>query len=380
MCALKNFPQPESPLSPQGLGGTYDLTELLTEMINRGASDLHLTVGTPPQIRVDGQLLSLNLPRLSPDNTKDLAYSVLTEVQRSEFERHNELDLSFGIRGLSRFRANVFRQRDCVAMALRRIPFEILNFEKLGLPPVVEELADRPNGLVLVTGATGSGKSTTMAAMIDKINREKSKHILTIEDPIEYIHQHKNSIVNQRQIHSDTESFHTALRSVLRQDPDVVLIGELRDRTTIEIALTVAETGHLVFGTLHTNSAVQTINRIIDVFPADQQEQVRQQLAMSLQGVICQQLLPRIGGGRVMVCEVMIANSAIRASIRDSKVHQMDSVVQVGGKYGMQTMNQSLLKAVLSGKINREDALMRSNEPTDLKNMLARSLNEESSA
>jgi len=352
----------------------YDLTELLTEMINRGASDLHLTVGTPPQIRVDGALIPLNLPRLSPDNTKELAYSVLTEIQRAEFERHNELDLSFGIRGLSRFRANVFRQRDCVAMALRRIPFEILNFEKLGLPPVVEELADRPNGLVLVTGATGSGKSTTMAAMIDKINREKSKHILTIEDPIEYIHQHKNSIVNQRQIHSDTESFHSALRSVLRQDPDVVLIGELRDRVTIEIALIVAETGHLVFGTLHTNSAVQTINRIIDVFPADQQEQVRQQLAMSLQGVICQQLLARVGGGRYMVCEVMVANSAVRASIRESKVHQMDSLIQVGGKYGMQTMNQSLLKAFLAGKINREDALTRSNDPSDLKNMMERSL------
>ncbi len=352
----------------------YDLTELLTEMINRGASDLHLTVGTPPQIRVDGSLMSLNLPRLSPDNTKELAYSVLTEIQRAEFERHNELDLSFGIRGLSRFRANVFRQRDCVAMALRRIPFEILNFEKLGLPPIVEELADKPNGLVLVTGATGSGKSTTMAAMIDKINREKSKHILTIEDPIEYIHQHKNSIVNQRQIHSDTESFHTALRSVLRQDPDVVLIGELRDRITIEIALIVAETGHLVFGTLHTNSAVQTINRIIDVFPADQQEQVRQQLAMSLQGVICQQLLARVGGGRMMVCEVMVANSAVRSSIRESKVHQMDSLIQVGGKYGMQTMNQSLLKAFLAGKIDREEALTRSNDPADLRNTMDRSL------
>ncbi len=374
MSALKNFPRPDNPLPAQGLGTMYDLTELLTEMINRGASDLHLTVGTPPQIRVDGALIPLNLPRLSPDNTKELAYSVLTEIQRAEFERHNELDLSFGIRGLSRFRANVFRQRDCVAMALRRIPFEILNFEKLGLPPVVEELADRPNGLVLVTGATGSGKSTTMAAMIDKINREKSKHILTIEDPIEYIHQHKNSIVNQRQIHSDTESFHSALRSVLRQDPDVVLIGELRDRVTIEIALIVAETGHLVFGTLHTNSAVQTINRIIDVFPADQQEQVRQQLAMSLQGVICQQLLARVGGGRYMVCEVMVANSAVRASIRESKVHQMDSLIQVGGKYGMQTMNQSLLKAFLAGKINREDALTRSNDPSDLKNMMERSL------
>ena len=354
------------------MGQLYDLTELLTEMINRNASDLHLTVGTPPQIRVDGSLLPLDLPNLTPDDTKELAYGVLTEIQRAEFERRNELDLSFGIKGLSRFRANVYRQRDCVALALRRIPFQIMSFDKLGLPPVVEELADRPNGLVLVTGATGSGKSTTIAAMIDKINREKSKHILTIEDPIEYIHKHRKSIVNQRQLHSDTESFAIALRSVLRQDPDVILIGELRDRETIEIALTVAETGHLVFGTLHTNSAVQTINRIIDVFPADQQEQVRTQLASVLQGVICQQLLARIGGGRTMCCEVMVANVAIRSSIRENKIHQMDSLIQVGGKYGMQTMNQTLMQAIENGDIIREDALSRSNEPADLLSMIER--------
>jgi len=341
-------------------------------MINRNASDLHLTVGTPPQIRVDGNLLPLDLPNLTPDDTKELAYGVLTEIQRAEFERRNELDLSFGIKGLSRFRANVYRQRDCVALALRRIPFQIMSFDKLGLPPVVEELADRPNGLVLVTGATGSGKSTTIAAMIDKINREKSKHILTIEDPIEYIHKHRKSIVNQRQLHSDTESFAIALRSVLRQDPDVILIGELRDRETIEIALTVAETGHLVFGTLHTNSAVQTINRIIDVFQADRQEQVRTQLASVLQGVICQQLLARIGGGRTMCCEVMVANVAIRSSIRENKIHQMDSLIQVGGKYGMQTMNQTLMQAIENGDITREDALSRSNEPTDLLSMIER--------
>ncbi len=357
---------------PSGGKITYDLTELLNEMINKGASDLHLTVGSPPQIRIDGKLTPLNYPRLSPDDTKELAYGVLTETQRAEFEKQSELDLSFGIKGLSRFRANVFKQRDCVAMALRKIPYEILTFEKLNLPPIVEELADRPNGLVLVTGATGSGKSTTMAAMIDKINREKSLHIITIEDPIEFIHQHRKSIVNQRQVHSDTVSFQRALKSILRQDPDVVLIGEMRDKETIEIALTVAETGHLVFGTLHTNSASQTVNRIIDVFPPDQQDQVRTQLALVLQGVICQQLLPKIGGGRIMCCEIMVANSAIRAAIREGKVHQMDSMIQVGGKYGMITMNQSLFKAYNNGLITRDEALSRSNDPIDLENMMRR--------
>ncbi len=352
----------------------YDLTKLLIEMINRGASDLHLTVGTPPQIRVDGKLIPLDLPNLTPEDTKELAYGMLTEVQRSQFERNNELDLSFGVRGLSRFRANVYRQRDCVSLALRRIPIEIMTFDMLGLTKIVEELASRPNGLVLVTGATGSGKSTTMAAMVDKINREKSVHILTIEDPIEYIHQHRKSIVNQRQVHSDTNSFNTALRSVLRQDPDVVLIGEMRDRETIEIALTVAETGHLVFATLHTNSAVQSINRVVDVFTPEQQDQVRTQLALVLQGVICQQLIPRIGGGRVLCCEVMVANSAVRASIRENKIHQMDSLIQVGTKYGMQTMNQSLLQAFKDRLVTREEALARSNNPTDLKGMIEREL------
>ena len=352
----------------------YDLTELLTEMINCGASDLHLTVGASPQIRVDGRLVPLALPKLTPDDTKELAYGVLTETQRSQFERTNELDLSFGIRGLSRFRANVFRQRYCVAMALRRIPFEILGFEKLGLPQVVEELAARPNGLVLITGATGTGKSTTMAAMIDKINKERAVHIITIEDPIEFIHQHRKSIVDQRQIGADTDSFRNALKSVLRQDPDVVLIGELRDRETIEIALTVAETGHLVFGTLHTNSATQTINRIIDVFPAEQQEQVKTQLAMVLNGVVCQQLLPRTGGGRIMLCEVLVAHSGVRASIRDNKVHQMDSLIQTGQKYGMQTMNQSLFVAFKNRHITQEDALGRSNDTIDLKGMMDRDI------
>ncbi len=364
--------QPPLPSNQQTDGPAYDLTELLTDMIQRGASDLHLTVGSPPQIRVDGDLVPLNLPRLMPDDTKELAYGVLTESQRAEFEKFSELDLSFGIKGLSRFRANVFRQRDCVAMALRRIPFEILTFEKLNLPPIVEELADRPNGLVLVTGTTGSGKSTTMAAMIDKINRDKPLHILTIEDPIEFIHQHKRAIVNQRQLHSDTQSFTKALKSVLRQDPDVVLIGEMRDKETIEIALTVAETGHLVFGTLHTNSASQTINRIIDVFPPDQQEQVRTQLALVLQGVVAQQLLPRIGGGRVMCCEIMVANSAIRSGIREGKIHQMDSMIQVGGKYGMQTMNQALLNAYRNNLVTKEEALSRSNDQIDLSNMMNR--------
>jgi twitching motility protein PilT len=369
------LPNPGGPEKAAGepQGQMYDLTELLKIMISRGASDLHLTVGIPPTIRVDGGLVHLeNVPKLTPDDTKELAYGVLTEVQRAQFERTNELDLSFGIRGLSRFRANVYRQRDCVAMALRRIPFEIMSFDKLGLPQVVEELADRPNGLVLVTGTTGSGKSTTMAAMIDKVNREKKLHIITIEDPIEFVYVHRKSIVNQRQLHSDTSTFAAALRSVLRQDPDVVLIGEMRDKETIDIALTVAETGHLVFGTLHTNSAVQTITRIIDVFPPDQQEQVRTQLALVLQGVICQQLLPRIGGGRVMCSEVMIATSAIRASIRENKIHQMDNVIQVGGKFGMQTMNQSLLKAYQNLLITREEVLARSSNPSELLSMMER--------
>jgi len=352
----------------------FDLTDLLTEMMSRGASDLHLTVGTPPQIRVDGALIPLNLPPLTPDDTKELTYGVLTEAQRAKFETDNELDLSFGIKAITRFRANVFRQRDHVAMALRRIPYEILSFEKLGLPKIVEELADKPNGLVLVTGSTGSGKSTTMAAMIDKINKEQPKHILTIEDPIEYVHDHKKSIINQRQLHSDTNSFNIALRSVLRQDPDVVMIGELRDKETIEIALTVAETGHLVFGTLHTNSAIQTINRIIDVFSADQQDQVRTQLALVLQGVICQQLVPRKGGGRVMCCEIMVINTAIRASIRESKIHQMDSLIQIGRKYGMQTMNHALLQKYKAGLITIDDAMARTNDVADLKILMDRDL------
>lgn len=352
----------------------YDLTGLLTTMLNRGASDLHLTVGAPPTIRVDGRLTPLDMPKLTPDDTKELAYGILTEVQRAQFEHHNELDLSFGIRGLSRFRANVYRQRDCVGVALRRIPFEIMSFEQIGLPKVVQELAERPNGLVLVTGATGAGKSTTMAAMIDKVNRDKRVHIMTIEDPIEFVHTHRKSIVNQRQVHSDTHTFADALRSVLRQDPDVVMIGEMRDRETIDIALTVAETGHLVFGTLHTNSAVQTVTRIIDVFPSAQQDQVRTQLALVLQGVICQQLVARIGGGRVLCCEIMIANSAVRATIREDKIHQMDNVIQVSAKFGMQTMNQSLLKAFQEMLITREDVLARSNNPSELLSLMERDI------
>ena len=366
---------PESQSAAQAAGQhhtMYDLTELLNMMISRGASDLHLTVGLPPMIRVDGLLTPLDMAKLTPDDTKELAYGVLTEVQRAQFERTNELDFSFGIKGLSRFRANIYRQRDCVAVALRRIPFEIMSFDKLGLPKVVEEMAERPNGLILITGATGSGKSSTMAAMIDKINRQEALHILTIEDPIEFVYVHRKSMVNQRQLHSDTSDFAAALRAVLRQDPDVVLIGEMRDKETIEIALTVAETGHLVFGTLHTNSAVQTVSRIIDVFPPDQQEQVRTQLAMVLQGVICQQLVPRIGGGRIMVCEIMVATSAIRSSIRENKIHQMDNILQVGGKFGMQTMNQSLLKVFQNLMITREEALGRSPNPTELQSLMER--------
>ncbi|MFW5878404.1 MAG: type IV pilus twitching motility protein PilT [Myxococcota bacterium] len=349
-----------------------NLHQLLKAMVEKGSSDLHITTGSPPQLRVDGKLVPLKTAPLTPVETKQLCYSILTDAQKHKFEEESELDLSFGVKGLSRFRANIFMQRGAVSGAFRTIPFKILTFAELGLPPVVSDLAKKPRGLILVTGPTGSGKSTTLASIIDKINNERHEHILTIEDPIEYLHPHKNCLVNQREVGADTVSFKKALKYVLRQDPDVVLIGEMRDLETIEAALTISETGHLAFGTLHTNSCVQTINRIIDVFPPYQQPQVRAQLSFVLEGVMSQSLLPRAGApGRVLAIEVMVPNSAIRNLIREDKVHQIYSSMQVGqAKFGMQTLNQCLAVLAQKRQITVDDALARSSDPDELRQML----------
>ena len=347
-----------------------NMHQLLKAMIEKGASDLHITTGSAPQIRIDGHVTELGTEKLSPTDTKQLCYSVLADSQKRKFEEENELDLSFGVKGLSRFRGNVFMQRGAVAGVFRAIPFEILSFEQLGLPPVVRGLSRKPRGLVLVTGPTGSGKSTTLAAIIDAINTERSEHIITIEDPIEYLHPHKKCIVNQREVGADTHSFKKALKSILRQDPDVVLVGELRDIETIEAALTIAETGHLCFATLHTNSCVQTINRIVDVFPTNQQAQVRTQLSFVLEGVLSQTLLKKPTGGRAMALEIMIPNPAIRNLIREDKIHQIYSQMQVGQeKYGAQTMNQSLFLLAHSRQITQDDAMSRSSDPEELRQM-----------
>jgi len=341
---------------------------LLQEMIQRGASDLHITVGDRPKIRVDGDLVDSKFPRpLTPKDSLSLAYSILTENQKKRFETETELDFSFGVKNLSRFRGNVYKQRGCVAMAIRQIPYEIHSIADLGLPPVVNKLADRPRGLVLVTGPTGSGKSTTLAAMVDKINNERQGHIITIEDPIEFIHRHKNCVVNQREVGADTKGFKGALKYALRQDPDVILVGEMRDLETISSALTIAETGHLVLATLHTNSAAESINRMIDAFPSHQQAQVRAQLAFVLEGVVTQTLLPKVRGrGRVVAAEIMICTPAIRAVIRDEKIHQIYSLMQAGKKHGMQTMNDALQVLYLKGEIALEEALKRSADPQEL--------------
>jgi len=349
----------------------FNLRDLLNEMIEKRASDLHITAGLPPQLRVDGHIVSTTHDKLTPEDTLQITYSVLNEEQQKRFEREKELDLSFGIKGLSRFRANVFLQRGVVSLAIRQIPYEILEMKALGLPPVVEKLAEKQQGLILVTGPTGCGKSTTLASIIDKINRERRCHIVTIEDPIEYIHQHKKCIVNQREVKADTESFGAALKHVLRQDPDVILIGEMRDLETMAAALTIAETGHLTLATLHTNSTYESINRIVDSFPSAQQEQVRAQLAFILEGVITQQLIPRANKkGRSLVCEVMVCTPAIRATIRDDKVHQIYGLMQAGQKFGMQTMNQALFNACIKGEITTEEALRRSTDQDELTNML----------
>ena len=350
-----------------------NLHQLLKDLIDQGGSDLHITTNSPPQVRVDGKLMPMDMPSLSPVETKQLCYSVLTESQKHRFEEENELDLSFGVKGLSRFRGNIFIQRGAVAGVFRVIPYKILSFEELGLPPVVKDLADKPRGLILVTGPTGSGKSTTLASIIDRINIDRREHIVTVEDPIEYLHPHKGCLVNQREVGADTRSFKNALKYILRQDPDVVLIGELRDLETIEAALTVAETGHLCFATLHTNSCVQTINRIIDVFPPYQQTQVRTQLSFVLEGVLSQTLIPRLGGkGRALALEIMIPNPAIRNLIREDKIHQMYSQMQVGQeKFGMQTMNQSLFSLVSKRIISLEDGIARSHDPDEFKQMMS---------
>jgi twitching motility protein PilT len=350
------------------------LSELLKRMMEMSGSDLHITTNSPPQVRVHGHLQPLDMPTLTPAETKQLAYSVMTDAQKHRFEENLELDFSFGLKGLARFRANVFNQRGAVAAVFRIIPFEIKGFQQLNLPPVVARLCEKPRGLILVTGPTGSGKSTTLAAMLDKINTERHEHIITIEDPIEFVHSHKNCLVNQREVHADTKGFAEALRSALREDPDVVLIGEMRDLETIEAALRIAETGHLTFGTLHTNSAASTINRIIDVFPSYQQPQIRAQLSMVLEGILCQALLPKAGGsGRVMAMEILIPNAAVRNLIREDKIHQIYSAMQSGqDKFGMQTFNQSLATLYLQKQITLESALQRSSMAEELQEMISR--------
>ncbi len=351
------------------------LSELLRKLDEMRGSDLHITTGSAPQVRVDGHLRPLEGYRtLTSADTKQLAYSVLTDAQKHRFEESLELDFSFGVKGLSRFRANIFNQRGAVGAVFRAIPYEIKAFEELGLPAVVKQLCEKPRGLILVTGPTGSGKSTTLAAMIDKINRDRHEHILTIEDPIEFLHNHKNCLVNQREVNADTRGFAEALRTALRQDPDVVLIGEMRDLETIESALRIAETGHLTLATLHTNSAASTINRIIDVFPSDQQAQIRAQLSLVLEGILCQSLLPKSSGtGRAMALEIMVPNAAIRNLIREDKVHQVYSMMQTGqDKHGMQTFNQALATLYHKRSISLDTALQRSSNVDELKELIDR--------
>jgi twitching motility protein PilT len=364
------------PAAKPGTRGALTMRDLLEEMVRKKASDLHLTAGLPAQFRIDGVIVSSDSEPLAPEMTKALTYSILNEEQRKRFEIERELDLSFGVRGLSRFRANSFLQRGVVSLAVRQIPYEILSLKELGLPDVVDRLANKTKGLILVTGPTGCGKSTTLASVVDKINTERRCHIITIEDPIEYVHHHKRCIVNQREVQADTHSFANALKYVLRQDPDVILVGEMRDLETIQAALTIAETGHLTLATLHTNSTYEAINRIVDVFPEHQQGQIVAQLAFVLEGVLTQQLMPRIGGrGRVLGCEVLICTPAVKALIREKKIHQIYSHMQAGQKFGMQTMNQGLFNACIKGDISTEEAIRRTADQEELSNMLGLRIN-----
>ena len=351
---------------------SFNLRSLLEEMLEKEASDLHITAGERPKLRIDGDITDSSVTDvMTPKDTLHLAYSVLTENQKKRFETEDELDFSFGIQNLARFRGNVFKQRGCVSMVIRMIPFNVRTFQELGLPPVMAKLAERPRGLILVTGPTGSGKSTTLAAIIDKINKERKGHIITVEDPIEFIHRHQACIVNQREIGTDTKSFANALKYALREDPDVILVGEMRDLETIAAALTIAETGHLALATLHTNSAAESINRIIDVFPSNQQSQVRAQLAFVLEGVITQTLLPKAKGrGRVMACEIMVATPAIRALIRDDKIHQIYSAMQSGKKHGMQTMNDALFQLYTNREVSQEECERVSSDPKEFLRMI----------
>jgi twitching motility protein PilT len=368
MTAPAAAPAPASPAAPPP---QFNLRTLLQEMLDRKASDLHITAGVKAKIRIDGEMEDSHLDYvLQPKDTLQVAYSVLTENQKKRFEMEDELDFSFGITGLARFRGNCFKQRGCVAMVIRQIPFKIKTFEQLNLPKVLADLSDRPRGLVLVTGPTGSGKSTTLAAMLDRINKNVKGHMLTIEDPIEFIHTHQGCIVNQREVGTDTKSFSSSLKYALRQDPDVVLIGEMRDLETISAGITIAETGHLAFATLHTNSAAESINRIIDVFPSHQQSQVRAQLAFCLEGIVTQTLLPKIGGGRAMAAEILVMTGAIRALIRDDKIHQIYSSMQAGKKFGMQTMNDALYQLYVTKQVTADDCLRASSDQGELMRMI----------
>ena len=358
--------------SPAPAPSPVNLRSLLEEMIERDASDLHITAGDKPKLRIDGDIQNANVETvLSPKDTMQLAYSILTENQKKRFETEDELDFSFGIQNLARFRGNCFKQRGCVSLVIRQIPFNVRTFEELGLPAAVARMAEKPRGLVLVTGPTGSGKSTTLAAMSDKINRERKGHIITVEDPIEFIHRHQTCIVNQREVGTDTKSFATALKYALREDPDTILVGEMRDLETIQAALTIAETGHLCLATLHTNSAAEAINRVIDVFPSHQQEQVRAQLAFTLEGIITQTLLPRAKGrGRAMAAEILVVTPAIRALIRDAKVHQIYSLMQGGKKYGMQTLNDALYQLYVAREVEMDECLRVSSDPNEFMRMI----------
>jgi twitching motility protein PilT len=349
---------------------SYHIRDLLAILVQTNSTDLLLSVGKPPQIRVSKKLVSIEAPPLTPEKSKDLAYQIMNESQQKRLEDEWEVDFSVGLEHLARFRVNVFMQRGAVSAAFRRIAFEIMTFDQLGLPPIARELSERPNGLVLVTGPTGSGKSTTLAAMVDRVNERFPFHIITIEDPIEYLHHHKKSCVDQREVYSDTKSFNTALKSILRQNPDVVLLGEMRDMESIQAALTISETGHLCFATLHTNSCSQTLARIVDVFPGDKQQQVRTQLSMCIQGVLSQVLLPKIGGGLLLAMEIMVATPAIKSLIRENKLQHIDNQIMLGAKFGMTTLNQSLVALVQGGHVAEDDAFAASPDKDDFRKVL----------